>query len=155
MNQSRLLRATFSAALLRTSRTWRRRVDDALRGLPVSEATGFALLTIHRLGDGVRQNTVADAIGIEGPSFVRLLDQLCAAGLVERREDKDDRRAKTLHLTQAGLALATEVDTHLHGIRAEILGDVPDSDLEACLRVFRAIESADSRLATAGGRVTP
>jgi MarR family transcriptional regulator for hemolysin len=139
------LRAAFSATLLRTSRIWRRRVDEAVQGMALSYATAWALISIHRLGDGARQITVAEAIGIEGPSFVRLLDQLCAAGLVDRREDQDDRRAKTLHLTPAGADLAARVEALLHDARQDILAGVSEADLEACLRVFRAIEGREAK----------
>jgi MarR family transcriptional regulator for hemolysin len=143
MDRSAALRAEVSAALLKTSRTWRRRVDEALRGLGLSYATAWGLINILRLGDGARQNTVAEAIGIEGPSCVRLLDQLCAAGLVERREDQEDRRAKTLHLTPEGAGLAARVEALLHGVRRDILANVSEADLKACLRVFNAIEGPD------------
>jgi MarR family transcriptional regulator for hemolysin len=141
MHQTQTLRAEFSAALFRAGRAWRRRVDTAVSALGLSQSTAFALINVHRLGDGVRQVTVADAIGIEGPSFVRILDQLCAAGLVERREDQEDRRAKTLHLTPAGASLAGRIETLLHSIRGDILAGASEADLEACLRVFRLIES--------------
>jgi MarR family transcriptional regulator for hemolysin len=143
MHRSAVLRAEFSAALMKTSRTWRRRVGEAVRGLGFSDSTAWALINIRRLGDGARQITVAEAIGIEGPSFVRLLDQLCAAGLVERREDQEDRRAKTLHLTPEGAELAARVEALLHDVRRDILANVSDADLQACLRVFRAIEGQD------------
>lgn len=143
MHQSAALRAEFSAALFKASRTWRRRVDEAVRGLGFSDSTAWALINIRRLGDGARQITVADAIGIEGPSFVRLLDQLCVAGLVERREDQEDRRAKTLHLTPAGAELVIRLEALLHDVRRDILANVSEADLKACLRVFRAIEGRD------------
>src|SRR3546814_2038548 len=37
---------------------------------------------------------ISTALGIEGPSLVRLLDTLERRGLVERREDDADRRAR-------------------------------------------------------------
>jgi MarR family transcriptional regulator for hemolysin len=143
MDRSAVLRAEVGAALMRTSRTWPRRVGESLRGLGLSDSTAWGLINIHRLGDGARQITVAEAMGIEGPSFVRLLDQLCAAGLVERREDRADRRAKTLHLTPQGADLAERVEVLLHDVRREILANVSDADLKACLRVLRAIEGPD------------
>jgi MarR family transcriptional regulator, transcriptional regulator for hemolysin len=131
---------------MRASRNWKRRAGEALGSLDLSESTAWALINIHRLGDRVRQITVADAIGIEGPSFVRLLDQLCAAGLVERREDQEDRRAKTLHLTPAGVDLTVRAEALLHDARRDILAGVSKAELETCLRVFRAIEGPEANV---------
>ena len=141
MHLNTSLRTQFSAALLRAGRAWRRRVDEAVRALGLSESKAWALINIHRLGDGVRQITVADAIGIEGPSLVRLLDQLCTAEWVERREDAHDRRAKTLHLTPQGRALVEQVEALLHDVRGDILAGISQAELATCLRVFQIIES--------------
>jgi MarR family transcriptional regulator for hemolysin len=130
---------------MRAGRAWRRQIDEAVRGLNLSESTAWALINIHRLGDGVRQITVAEAIGIEGPSFVRILDQLCNAGVVERREDQEDRRAKTLHLTRQGASLVAQVEALLHTIRRDILKGVTEAELHACLRVFAIIEGTPSK----------
>lgn len=59
----------------------------------VSNACAAPLLMVGHLGEAVRQRTLADHVGIEGPSLVRLLDQLCAAGLAHRNDDPGDRHA--------------------------------------------------------------
>ena len=68
------------------------------------------VLTIARAGNGMRQGVLAEELGVEGPSLVRILDQLCLGGLVERRDDPTDKRAKTLHLTAEGQALAAVIE---------------------------------------------
>jgi MarR family transcriptional regulator for hemolysin len=97
----------------------------------------------------VRQGLLAEDMGIEGPSLVGLLDPLCAAGLVERRPDPQDRRAKTLHLSEAGRELAVVVEQAVDALRARLLQAVDDKDLAAALRVLsafdRAIEGAESQ----------
>ena len=120
-------------------RAFRGTADRAVGHLGISQASAWALVIIGRQGDGARQGVVADLLGVEGPSLIRTLDQLVAAGLVERREDPNDRRAKTLHLTPAGLVLQEEVEAVLHGLRAELFKGVADSDIDACLRVFSAL----------------
>jgi MarR family transcriptional regulator for hemolysin len=75
-------------------------------------------------------------VGIEGPSLVRLLDQLCAAGLMRRDEDPDDRRAKTISLTDEGRAITATIEKELTGLRGEVLEGVSRADLEATLRVL-------------------
>ena len=94
-----------TANLMVLSRAYRGAADKALADYGLSQATAWPVILAGRLGDGVRQGALAEALGVEGPSLVRVLDQLVAAGLMERREDPHDRRAKTLHLTEAGQAL--------------------------------------------------
>jgi MarR family transcriptional regulator for hemolysin len=97
---------------------------------------------IGRLGEGVRQVTVAQAAGMESPSLVRLLDQLCHAGYVCRTEDAQDRRAKCLSLTDTGRTLVQAVEVELVRLRHEVLEGIDQADLEATLRVLKAFESA-------------
>lgn len=132
----------FTVGLLRLARTYRREIDKALAGHGLSEARALPVLHIARLGDGVRQGVLAEELGIEGPSLVRILDQLCAAGLVERRDDPTDRRAKTLHLTPEGRSQAAGVEATLDAVRARYLSQISDAELSATLRVLARFEAA-------------
>ncbi len=68
----------------------------------LTDATWRPLAYVGKLGDGVRQKELATALSIEGPTLVRLLDNLERRGLIERREDETDRRARGIYLTRAG-----------------------------------------------------
>ena len=125
---------TFSLGLLQ--RAYRAAADRAVAHLGVSQAAAWVLLTIGRQGDGVRQGAVADLLGVEGPTLIRTLDQLTSAGLVERREDPADRRARTLHLTEAGSAVLARIEEAMKALRSELFQDIPAEDVRACLRVF-------------------
>src|SRR5205814_5441759 len=111
-------------------------VDAELRVLGLTEATWRPLVYVRRLGDGVRQKELATALSIEGPSLVRLLDNLERRGLIERREDETDRRARGIHLTRAGRALAVRAARIGNGFQARLLAAVPLADLETCERVL-------------------
>jgi len=134
---AKLMAVTVSLGVLQ--RALRVAADRAVGHLGISQASAWALVTIGRQGDGARQGVVADLLGVEGPSLIRTLDQLVGAGLVERRDDPNDRRAKTLHLTPAGLAIREEVEAAVHALRAELFKGVPDADIDGCLRVFSAL----------------
>ncbi|WP_313621859.1 MarR family winged helix-turn-helix transcriptional regulator [Achromobacter sp.] len=129
-----------TANLMVLSRAYRGAADKALADYGLSQATAWPVILAGRLGDGVRQGALAEALGVEGPSLVRVLDQLVAAGLMERREDPHDRRARTLHLTEAGHALRAQVEDVLVELRRRIFQGVSESDLEACLRVFESLK---------------
>jgi len=136
------LQMHITGGVVAASRQWRRVCQTTLMNYGVSEACAGPLLMIARLGEGVRQVTVAQACGLESPSLVRLLDQLGKAGLVQRTEDPTDRRAKSLSLTPEGRALSDAIESELIRLRRDIFGSVDPADLEATLRVFKAIAMA-------------
>ncbi len=143
-----------TANLIVLSRAYRGAADKALADYGLSQATAWPVILTGRLGDGVRQGALAEALGVEGPSLVRVLDQLVAAGLMERREDVHDRRAKTLHLTEAGHALRKQVEDVLVELRRRLFNGVSEADLQACLRVFDSLKNALGR-GTAGAQEEP
>ncbi len=138
-----------TANLIVLSRAYRGAADKALVEYGLSQASAWPVILAGRLGDGVRQGALAEALGVEGPSLVRILDQLVAAGLMERREDIHDRRARTLHLTDAGHALRAQVEDVLVNLRRRLFDGVSEADLEACLRVFETLKCSLGRSSTA------
>ena len=132
------LQQRITSELMGVARLYRREVDRRLVDHGLTDARAVPILHIARSGDGMRQGALADELGLEGPSLVRLLDQLCAAGLVERRDDPADKRAKTLHITARGRAMAAVAETALQKVRGEMLADVSFADLAATVRTLAA-----------------
>lgn len=137
----RRIRRAYTQTLLLAGRRWRRLADMAAEAHGISEAKALPLVLIARMGGAPRQNALAEALGIEGPSLVRLLDQLCMAELVRRREDATDRRAKVLSLTPAGEAVVARIEADLDRLREAVFAGVSAADLEAGLRVFAAVQA--------------
>ena len=54
--------------------------------------------------DGVSQRELADVLGLDPSQVVLLVDELAAAGLVQRRPSAADRRTKLVVATEAGRA---------------------------------------------------
>jgi len=130
----------FGFSVARVARRLRQAVDAELRAIGLTEATWRPLVYVRRLGDGVRQKELATALSIEGPSLVRLLDNLERRGLIERREHETDRRARGIHLTRSGRELAVRAAKVGGEIQARLLANVPPAELEACQRVLASIE---------------
>jgi MarR family transcriptional regulator for hemolysin len=130
----------FGFNVARLARRLRQAVDAELQAFGLTDATWRPLAYVGRLGGGVRQKELAIALGIEGPSLVRLLDSLERRGLIERRENESDRRARGIHLTRAGRDLAVRVAKVGTEIQARLLASVPAADLEICQRVLANIE---------------
>lgn len=131
--------------LLLVGRLWRKMAREVAARHGVSEAASAPLIWIERLGENVRQNTLAEAIGIEGASLVRLIDELQSSGLVNREPDPSDRRANVISLTPRGREVVTEVNEDIQNLRQEIFAGLPQADIEATGRVFAAIKEAAGR----------
>lgn len=128
--------------LLLTGRLWRKMAREAAARHGVSEAASAPLIWIERLGENVRQNTLAEAIGIEGASLVRLIDELQSSGLVTREPDPSDRRANVVSLTPRGRKVVAEVNQDIQILREQIFAGVSPADIEATGRVFAALKEA-------------
>lgn len=127
-------------AIGEAARCWRTKLDERLRPLGLSQARWMVLLHLSRRGDGVVQKALAEWIGIEGPTLVRLLDRMTEDGWIERRESTTDRRAKTVHLTQQSCAVIKQINRVAAQLRGELLASVNPEDIEACMRVLQQIK---------------
>lgn len=128
------------------SRSYRIIIDRRISDTGLSEAAAVPLITIARLGDEVRPGVVADELGMEPASMVRVIDQLVASKLLSRGEDPSDRRAKILSLTEEGHAVAARIEGMLVELRNEIFEGLPADDLEATKRVFIKLAESMGRL---------
>jgi MarR family transcriptional regulator for hemolysin len=146
-----LLLMAASADLIVNARSYRIVADKALADLGLSQATAWPIVMAGRLGDGVRQGAVADALGVEGPSLTRVIDQLVAAELMQRKEDPSDRRAKTLHLTPAGEAQRLCIESVLFDLRRRVFDGASHEDLAAFVRVLERLRGHLGRHAPTAG----
>jgi MarR family transcriptional regulator for hemolysin len=139
--QTIALQRAITTLLPQLSRAYRKHIDRAFLSLGVSQTLGLPVMLLGRLGDGVRQGALVEALGIEPPSLVPLLDQLERSGLVERRPCVADKRAKTLHLTPTGHDLATRAEAAAETVRSALLGGISVEDLAATVRVLTAFQA--------------
>ena len=124
------------------TRSYRKVVNRILAAHGLSDSQALPIVLLGRLGDGVRTGVLAEHVGVEVPSLIRQVDQLCAAGLMERRDDPADGRAKTLHLTEAGRKQAAVIETLFQDVRSRMLWHINDEDLATMLASLREFEAA-------------
>jgi DNA-binding MarR family transcriptional regulator len=81
------------------TRLLRRRFERELQGMPMTLAQ---LQVVGRLSrnEGIGQAGLAALLDIEPMTLSRHVDRMEAAGLVERRQDPNDRRARQLFTTE-------------------------------------------------------
>jgi MarR family transcriptional regulator for hemolysin len=140
------LQMQLSSGLLHSGRQWQRLADQALGSYGISAACTMPLLMIGRAGGGIRQVTLAQQLGMEGPSLVRLLDKLSASELVRRECDASDRRANLLWLTDKGEALVSELESQLIGLRQDVFGELTTDELRTVLKLWKLLADASDRV---------
>ena len=131
----RALESSYARTLLPLAKMWRRAADRALSDMNVSASIGWALVQVGRLGDDVRQIDLACELDVTQASLVRSIDQMTAAGLVERHRDPADARVSRIRLTPHGRKLVTPIEAKFATLRHAMLEGVPDDDLATALRV--------------------
>jgi MarR family transcriptional regulator for hemolysin len=132
----RPLRDRIGVELARTARLWRARLDERLAPLGLTQAKWVTLLYLSRVEGGLAQRELAEQVGVEGPTLVRVLDGLERMELIKRCDSPYDRRAKTVHLTPAAGPILAEIARLVAEFREEILHGIADDDLRVCERVF-------------------
>jgi MarR family transcriptional regulator for hemolysin len=126
--------------LARASKVVGRAFNEALAEVGGSLPVWLILTTLR--GDAHRsQNQLARAVGIEGPTLTRHLDQLEAAGLVRRVPHPDDRRAVRVEPTEAGLALHARMLEVVIAFNRRLAAGLSQSDLTRLRELLDALEA--------------
>ncbi|WP_018429086.1 MarR family transcriptional regulator [Hoeflea sp. 108] len=141
MSNASAARANFAKNVTSVARLWRRAADHALDDCGLSHATAMPLVTLSRLGDNIRQGVIADHLGFEGPSLVRIVDILAADGLIVRVGDPGDRRAKILSLTDAGRARVIKIERIFERLRNDLLAGEDEHELEIAVTLLERLEA--------------
>jgi len=139
MSRSELKRA-LAHKMPQVARQWRQLADLALAEFGVSNSAAWCLIYLDRLGADARQADLAEELGITQPSLVRTLDQLQAAGLVERVPNPDDRRSNRIAFTPEGRELIGRIEARLEDLRRELLEGVPDAAIEIIVNLLNLLE---------------
>jgi MarR family transcriptional regulator, transcriptional regulator for hemolysin len=90
------------------ARLMRRDFERRARSLGLTRAQWQALFHLAR-NEGCNQATLADLLDVEPITLARVIDRLEASGLVERRPDPGDRRARLLFLGERAHPLLEEL----------------------------------------------
>ena len=129
----------FGLLLFGTARAWRTKLDQRLRPLGLTQGKWRTLIHLSQGGNKLTQKEIAERMGIEEPTLAGLLDRLQEDGWIKRQESPNDRRCKIIHLQRRSKAVLDEIFNTAHGLRHELIDDVPANDLEACVRVLTQI----------------
>jgi MarR family transcriptional regulator, transcriptional regulator for hemolysin len=121
------------ARLLRTY------ADQKASQYGMSRAKWAVLARLDRF-EGLKQTELADMLDLQPISLTRLLDSLCANGLIERRADPDDRRAKRLFLTPAARPLLDRLGDLAEELMGTALAGLDQRDSKVLLAQLSTIK---------------
>ena len=107
------------------------------------------VLLMLSMGEARSSQELTRGLGVGPATVTGLVDRLAAQGLVERREDPQDRRVRLVEPTESGRALVARLEAagneHLRGLLATLDAE----DLVALERIVTRLTEAAA--AAAGG----
>jgi len=103
------LKRELALTLVDTARLLRTYADFKAGQFGITRAQWAVLARIDRC-EGLKQSELADILDLQPITLTRLLDRLCDNGLIERRADPADRRAKRLYLKPAARPLLEQLN---------------------------------------------
>jgi DNA-binding MarR family transcriptional regulator len=100
------------------------------------------MLRIIAAAEGPSQQALSSSLGIPASRMVALVDDLERKGLVERRVNASDRRARALHLTAKGRRVAEQVRTVGLAHEAAVCAPLDDAERDQLLGLLRRVADA-------------
>lgn len=97
---------------------------------------GYQVLAAATRGEPGSQLELAHHLGVDRTVMTYLLDDLEGAGLIERRPDPADRRARLITVTTPGCDLLSDLDRRLRTAERQVLTGL---DSEEDRQAFRAL----------------
>jgi MarR family transcriptional regulator, transcriptional regulator for hemolysin len=100
----------------------------------------WAVLARLERFEGLKQTELAEMLDLQPITLTRLLDGLADNGLIERRPDENDRRAKRLYLTPAAHPLLTQLGVLGEGLMETALEGLDDASVASLLASLSAVK---------------
>jgi MarR family transcriptional regulator for hemolysin len=141
----KLVKSALGKPINAAARATRALLDARLAAAGLSFSSYVVLFTLKENGPMI-QREIAERLAIEGPSVVRQIGQLEAAGRIERLPLASDRRAAAIRLTQAGEALFDQVYGDILATEADLTAGISAADVATMLRVLEAVTERARRL---------
>ncbi len=123
------LNREFAFSLNDVARMLRTYADQKAAQFGITRAQWVVLVRLDR-SEGLKQSELAELLELQPISLTRLLDKLCDSGLIERRGDPIDRRAKRLFLTAAARPLLEKLGALGEDLMATALAGIDPESVE-------------------------
>ncbi|MGY1810887.1 MarR family winged helix-turn-helix transcriptional regulator [Blastococcus sp. SYSU D00669] len=94
--------------------------------------------------DGISQRDLAEVLGLDPSQVVALVDELAAAGLVERRPSPTDRRQRLVAATAQGVRLRRRAEQRAAAGLQGQLGGLSPAEQETLRGLLKRVVSTDT-----------
>ena len=135
----RSLNREFAFSLNDVARMLRTYADQEASQFGITRAQWVVLVRLDRF-EGLKQSELAEMLDLQPISLTRLLDRLSDSGLIERRADPNDRRAKLLFLTPAARPLLERLGDLGDQLMGTALAGVDRSHVETMVAQLAVIK---------------
>jgi DNA-binding MarR family transcriptional regulator len=124
--------------ITRLARAVYRRAREDEIGMRLKQSVALSVLRDY---GPMPQQTLGESLHLDANNLVLLLNDVEAAGLVERRRDPGDRRRHIVEVTDAGRRAAAQAERALEGVEDEVLGALsPHERAELRRLLHKALE---------------
>ncbi|MEM1413798.1 MAG: MarR family transcriptional regulator [Myxococcota bacterium] len=151
--EAQLREAKNASLLQRLFRAARLLNEHALRSAPAwpgrRPRPAHMSLFPHIALEGTRPSELAEKLGVTRQAVAQLVGDLEAAGVVERRADPADGRAKLVAFTEAGRQGMLDGLAHLRHVEEELVAELGEATVAALRELAGPLEGAAERLAEA------
>jgi MarR family transcriptional regulator for hemolysin len=135
----------FGFLLKEVTRRYVLRFEVHARAISLNLSQAKALIRLQK-NEGVSQARLAELVEVDAMAMVRIVDRMEADGLLERRSDPADRRARCLYLTAKAKPLLEEIWRLVELTRAEVLAGISKAERDVFMDVLERIHDNISRL---------
>ena len=111
------------------------RFEEHARSISLNLAQCKVLVRLEK-NEGVSQSRLAGLADVDPMTMVRILDRMESEGLLERRPDPADRRARCLYLTPKAKPLLDEIWRLGDLTRAEMFAGIDKADRDVFMKVL-------------------
>ncbi|MFC0206351.1 MarR family winged helix-turn-helix transcriptional regulator [Novosphingobium soli] len=126
------------------ARLQRNNFDRKVAALNVTRSQ-WAMIAIVARYPGSTQRTIAEYLEMSEASAGRLIDRLCADGLLERRDRRDDRRARAVYLTEQAKPLLDQLGAIASDSEQRMFSGFSDDEVDLLLNFMTRIYENVSR----------
>jgi MarR family transcriptional regulator for hemolysin len=133
------IKREFAFTINDVARLLRTYADQRARQLGMTRAQWAVLVRLER-SEGLKQSELAELLDLQPITLTRLIDRLCENGMIERRADPNDRRAKRLFLTAAARPLMQQLAALGEDVMSVVLEGLSRPEIEATLAKLVAIK---------------
>ncbi len=135
----------FAFILNDVARLLRTYADYKAAQFGMTRAQWVVLVRVDR-SEGLNQSELAEVLDLQPITLTRQIDKLCDSGLIERRPDPNDRRAKRLFLTAAARPLLKQLGSLGEETMAGAVEGVSQASIEQMISQLAIVKDNLRRL---------